>query len=150
MAAERLTDFGIRPRVALLSHSNFGSHVDDNARKMQRALQMLHERAPELEVEGEMHADTALDPELRARVFPNSRLSGQANLLVMPDLDSANISFHLARIAAGGISVGPILMGAAKPIHVMTSSCTVRRLINMTAIAAVDAQKQSRQGELGL
>ncbi|GJM08471.1 MAG: malic enzyme [Lysobacteraceae bacterium] len=148
LAAERMLDFGIRPRVALLSHSSFGSHLDHSARKMKQAAAILHQRAPNLEVEGEMHADAALDPELRRRIFPNSRLQGQANLLVMPNVDAANISFHLTRIATGGVAIGPILLGAAKPIHVMTASSTVRRLVNMTAIAAVDAQKaESSKGQ---
>ena len=148
MSAEKLRDFGVVPQVALLSHSSFGSHDNPSSQKVQQALKIINQREPQLEVEGEMHADAALNPEIRAKVFPHSKLKDRANLLVMPGLDSANIAFHLARIAAGGVSIGPILMGTGKPAHVMTPSCTVRRLVNMTAIAAVDAQRHQAQKEL--
>ncbi|NND45244.1 MAG: NADP-dependent malic enzyme [Xanthomonadales bacterium] len=140
MAAEKIRMFGIMPRIALLSHSSFGSHEDESAAKMKKALELILEREPELEVDGEMSADVALDPELRRKVFPNSRLRGPANLLVMPDLDSAHIAFNLSRVLSQSVTVGPILMGAGKPAHVLTPSATVRRVVNMTAIAAVDAQ----------
>ena len=140
MAAEKIRMFGIEPRIALLSHSSFGSHADPSAIKMKRATDLIVEANPELEIEGEMPADMALNPEYRKKVFPNSRLRGPANLLVMPDLDSAHIAFNLSRVVSSGVTVGPILMGASKPAHVLTPSATVRRIVNMTAIAAVDAQ----------
>ena len=139
-AALRMKLFGIPPKVALLSHSNFGSHDDPSARKMRRVLEILRERDPDLEVEGEMHADTALNEEIRTRLFPNSRLSGRANLFVFPNLDSANIAYNMVRELTEGVVIGPILMGVAKPAHVLTSSSTVRRVVNMTAIACVEAQ----------
>ncbi len=140
MAADKVRIFGIEPRIALLSHSSFGSHADQSATKMKTALELIHKADPDLEVEGEMPADMALNPEYRKKVFPNSKLRGPANLLVMPDLDSAHIAFNLTRVVSKGVTVGPILMGAAKPVHVLTPSATVRRVVNMTAIAAVDAQ----------
>jgi malate dehydrogenase (oxaloacetate-decarboxylating)(NADP+) len=142
MAAARIRLFGIRPRVALLSHSAFGSHQDKSAEKMRRALALLHERDPELEVEGEMTADMALDEDYRRHVFPNSRLRGPANLLVMPSLDAAHIAFNLARVISNSVTVGPILLGARLPAHVLTSSATARRVVNMTALAVVEAQLQ--------
>ena len=140
MAAEKLRIFGLRPRVALLSHSSFGSDDDASARKMKAALAIIRERAPELEVEGEMSADLALDADLRRQTFPHSRLSGRANLLVAPDIAAAHISFNLARMLSNSVTVGPILLGVARPAHILTSSATVRRVVNMTAIAVVDAQ----------
>jgi malate dehydrogenase (oxaloacetate-decarboxylating)(NADP+) len=144
MAAEKVRIFGIRPRVALLSHSTFGTHQDKSARKMQKALTMLRERAPDLEVEGEMTADMALDENFRRQVFPNSRLHGPANLLVAPDLGSAHIALNFARILSRAVAVGPILLGAGRPAHVLTTSASPRRVINMTAIAVVDAQNQEK------
>jgi malate dehydrogenase (oxaloacetate-decarboxylating)(NADP+) len=146
MAAEKLKIFGMKPKVALLSHSAFGSENDRAARKMKEALALLREQAPELEVEGEMTADMALDEELRRQVFPHSRLRGRANLLVAPDIASAHISFNLARLLSSSVTVGPILLGVAKSAHVLTSSATVRRVVNMTAIAVVDAQQHERTG----
>ncbi len=140
LAADRLRVFGIEPRVALLSHSSFGSHQNGSAAKMQRALQLIIEAGPDFEVEGEMSAEVALDEQFRKRIFPNSRLHGPANLLVMPDMNSAHIAFNLARLASHAVKVGPILLGARLPVHVMSSSATVRRIVNMTALAAVDAQ----------
>ena len=140
LAAEEVQRFGVEPRVALLSHSSFGSADTPTAMKMRAALCLLQERHPELQAEGEMHGDSALDALLRKRVFPNSRLNGDANLLVFPTLDAANIAFNLLKTAAGGgMTVGPILLGAAKPVHVLTPSATVRRIINMTALAVVEA-----------
>ncbi len=139
LAAEEVRRFGLVPRVALLSASNFGSLELPSARKMQRALHILQERAPELEVEGEMHGDAALSEEIRLRVFPSSRLRGLANLLIMPTLDAANISFNLLKTAAGdGVTIGPILLGAARAVHILTPSATVRRVVNMTALTVVD------------
>jgi malate dehydrogenase (oxaloacetate-decarboxylating)(NADP+) len=142
MAAAKLRIFGIHPKVALLSHSAFGSDNDAGARKMQEALDILRRQAPELEVEGEMSADMALDPELRSQVFPRSRLTGRANLLVAPDIASAHISFNLARMLSNSVTVGPILLGIGRPAHVLTTSATARRVVNMTAIGVVDAQQQ--------
>ncbi len=140
LAAEEIRRFGIVPKVALLSASNFGSVDLPSARKMQQALAILAERAPELEVDGEMHGDTALSGEIRSKVFPNSRLRGEANLLVMPTLDAANISFNLLKVASSeNVTIGPILLGAARPVHILTPSATVRRIVNMTALAVADA-----------
>jgi len=144
MAAEKLRIFGMRPKVALLSHAAFGSEDDRVARKMKEALAILRERAPDLEVEGEMTADMALDEAFRKQVFPHSRLQGRANLLVAPDIASAHISFNLARMLSNSVTVGPLLLGVGKPAHVLTSSATVRRVVNMTAIAVVDAQQYAR------
>ena len=140
LAAEEVRRFGLNPKVALLSASNFGSLELASARKMQRALALLQERAPQLEVEGEMHGDAALSEEIRFKVFPNSRFRGQANLLIMPTLDAANIAFNLLKTAAGdGVTIGPILLGAARAAHILTPSATVRRIVNMTALTVVDA-----------
>jgi malate dehydrogenase (oxaloacetate-decarboxylating)(NADP+) len=140
MAAEEVARFGIVPKLALLSHSNFGTSRHPSAQKMSRARELLEQRAPQLEVDGEMHGDAALDEEIRLRIFPNSRLKGEANLLIMPTLDAANIAFNLLKISAGeGITVGPILLGAAKPVHILTPTASVRRLVNMAALASVDA-----------
>jgi malate dehydrogenase (oxaloacetate-decarboxylating)(NADP+) len=139
-AAFRLRLFGIVPKVALISHSNFGSMDTPSARKLARALEIINERNPKLEADGEMHADAALDAEVRERIFPDSRLTGAANLLVFPNLDSANSAYNLVRAMTDGIGIGPVLMGMAQPAHVLTPSATVRRVVNMTAIAAVEAQ----------
>ena len=140
LSAEMVRMFGIEPKVALVSHSNFGSSDHETARLMRRALEFISEYAPELEVEGEMQADAALDPGVRDRLFPHSHLAGGANLLVMPTLDAANIAFGLARVMTEGLSVGPILVGMAQAAHVVTPSITVRGLVNMAALATVDAQ----------
>jgi malate dehydrogenase (oxaloacetate-decarboxylating)(NADP+) len=142
-AAAEVERFGITPKVALLSHSNFGGADTPSARKMQEALRLIRQRAPDLEVEGEMHADAALDPALRAEIFPNSRLEGQANLLVLPNLDAANISLTLATSLGGGITVGPILIGAARPAYILTPAVTARGVFNMTGFAAVSAQEHA-------
>jgi malate dehydrogenase (oxaloacetate-decarboxylating)(NADP+) len=140
LAAEEVRRFGLVPKVALLSHSNFGSARTQSAQKMSRVRELLEQLAPQLEVDGEMHGDAALSPEIRLQVFPNSRLKDEANLLIMPTLDAANISFNLLKVIAGeGITVGPILLGAAKTCHILTPTATVRRLVNMTALAVVDA-----------
>jgi malate dehydrogenase (oxaloacetate-decarboxylating)(NADP+) len=149
LAAEEMRRFGIVPKVALLSASNFGSIDTPSARKMRSALALLSERAPDLEIEGEMHGDAALSEEIRLKVFPRSRLRGEANLLVMPTLDAANISFNLLKTAAGGgVTVGPMLLGAAKPVHILTPSATVRRIVNMTALAVADANAPRAQESL--
>ena len=140
LAAEEVRRFGIAPKVALLSHSSFGSLDTPTAEKMRALLARLREAAPDLEVEGEMHGDAALDEQIRAQVFPNSRLKGQANLLIMPNLDAANIAFNLLKVAAGdNLTVGPILLGSRKPAHILTPTATVRRIVNVTALAVVDA-----------
>ena len=140
LAAEEIRNFGITPKVALLSHSTFGTEDTPTAVKMRQVLALLNQRAPKLEVEGEMHGDAALDEHIRLAAFPNSRLKGQANLLVMPTLDAANIAFNLLKVAAGdNLTVGPILLGAAKPVHILTPTATVRRIVNMTALTVVDA-----------
>ncbi|HEY8622652.1 MAG TPA: NADP-dependent malic enzyme [Casimicrobiaceae bacterium] len=140
LAADEVRRFGIVPKVALVSHSSFGSSNDPQARKMQSALALINTQEPELEVEGEMQGDAALSDEVRRAVFPNSRLKGDANLLIMPTLDAANISFNLLMVAAGsGLTLGPILLGVAKPVHILTASATVRRIVNMSALTVVDA-----------
>ena len=140
LAADHIRSFGIQPKVALLSHSTFGTEDTPTAIKMRQVLQLLNQRAPKLEVEGEMHGDAALDEQIRLSAFPNSRLKGQANLLIMPTLDAANISFNLLKVAAGdNLTVGPILLGAAKPVNILTPTATVRRIVNMTALTVVDA-----------
>ena len=136
----------ITPKVALISHSNFGSVDSPSARKMAQALQIIMDRSPKLEADGEMHVDTALDPEIRERLMPHSRLDGSANLLVLPNLDAANTAYNLTRSMTDGIGIGPVLMGMAKPAHVLTPSATVRRVVNMTAIAAVEAQIRAARG----
>jgi malate dehydrogenase (oxaloacetate-decarboxylating)(NADP+) len=140
LAAEEIRRFGIVPRAALLSASNFGSLWSPSAEKMRRALALINERAPDLEIEGEMHGDAALSEAIRLKVFPRSRLRGEANLLIMPTLDAANIAFNLLKTAAGGgVTIGPILLGAARPVHILTPSASVRRLVNMTALVVADA-----------
>jgi malate dehydrogenase (oxaloacetate-decarboxylating)(NADP+) len=143
LAVEGIRRFGITPRVALLSHSSFGAANTPTAVKMRRARELIEKLAPHLEVEGEMQGDAALSQEIRERVFPNARLKANANLLVMPTLDAANIAFNLLKTAAGdGITVGPILLGVAGPVHILTPSATVRRIVNMTALTVVDAGAQ--------
>ena len=140
MAAHEMKRFGIRPKVALLSHSNFGTSNEPSAVKMRDTLALLQKTAPWLEVDGEMHGDIALDGEARALQMPNGTLHGDANLLVCPNIDAANISYNLLKTAAGGnIAVGPVLLGAAKPVHILTPSATVRRIVNMTALTVADA-----------
>ena len=140
MAAEEMKRFGIHPKAALLSHSNFGSSNLPSALKMRQTLELLHTQAPWLEVDGEMHGDVALDGKARAALMPHSTLAGDANLLVMPNIDAANIAYNLLKTAAGGnIAIGPVLLGAAKPVHILTASTTVRRIVNMTALTVADA-----------
>ena len=140
MAAHEMKRFGIRPKVALLSHSNFGTSNEPSAVKMRETLAILQKDAPWLEVDGEMHGDIALDGDTRAIQMPNGTLHGDANLLVLPNIDAANISYNLLKTAAGGnIAVGPVLLGAAKPVHILTPSATVRRIVNMTALTVADA-----------
>ena len=140
LAAGLMRRFGTPPRIALLSHSSSGSHDDPSAVKMREALRLLGDCAPELSVEGEMRADAAVSQEIREQSFPGSRFRGPANLFIMPNVDAANISYNLLKMLGGGVTVGPMLLGAAKPAHVVTTSITVRGLVNMTALAAVEAQ----------
>jgi malate dehydrogenase (oxaloacetate-decarboxylating)(NADP+) len=143
LAAEEMERFGIKPRAALLSHSNFGSGNSESAKKMRAALALVQQKAPGLEVDGEMHGDTALNTGLRSKIMPESSLTDDANLLVMPNMDAANISYNLLKTAAGnGIAIGPVLLGCAKPVHILTPSATVRRIVNMTALCVVDAVSQ--------
>jgi malate dehydrogenase (oxaloacetate-decarboxylating)(NADP+) len=145
LAADEVRRFGLVPKVALVSHSNFGSDDSKSARKMREARQLLAKRVPGLEVDGEMHGDAALSEAIRSRVHPDSALKGEANLLIMPNLDAANISFNLLKITSGeGVTIGPILLGARKPVLIATPSATVRRLVNLTALAVVGAVAGSR------
>ncbi|MGV8899930.1 MAG: NADP-dependent malic enzyme [Burkholderiaceae bacterium] len=140
LAAEEMRRFGLLPRAALLSHSNFGSSDSESARKMRAALGIIQKNAPDLEIDGEMHGDVALDSALRQAMMPDSPLTGDANLLVMPNIDAANIAYNLLKTASGnGVAIGPILLGCAKPVHILTPSATVRRIVNMTALCVVDA-----------
>lgn len=143
MAADEMRRIGIEPRVALLSHSNFGSSDSASSEKMRRALVMVRERRPELNIDGEMHGDVALDPALRKTIMPRSTLTGEANLLVLPTIDAANISYNLLKVAAGnGIAIGPILLGCEGSVAILTSSATVRRIVNMTALTVLDANSK--------
>jgi len=143
LAAEEIRRFGITPKVALLSHSSFGSSKHASARKMQSALALIDAMDPDLEIDGEMHGDAALSEKVRLAAFPNSRLKGEANLLIMPTVDAANIAFNLLKVAAGSnVTLGPILLGVAKAVHILTPSATVRRIVNMTALTVVDANVQ--------
>jgi malate dehydrogenase (oxaloacetate-decarboxylating)(NADP+) len=139
-ASLRLKLFGIQPKIALLSNSNFGGRETRSSKKMREALRLIREKAPRLEVEGEMQADVALTPELREKIFPNSRLEGKANVFVFPNLDAANTAYNMIRVLCDGVVIGPILMGVAKPAHILTPQATVRRVVNMTAVACVEAQ----------
>jgi malate dehydrogenase (oxaloacetate-decarboxylating)(NADP+) len=140
LAADEVRRFGIQPRIALLSHSSFGTDNSPTAEKMRKALVMLHTEHPDLDVEGEMHGDAALDAGIRKQVFPNAKMGEDANLLIFPTLDAANIAFNLLKTAAGeGMTIGPILLGSAKPVHILTATATVRRIINMTALTVVEA-----------
>jgi malate dehydrogenase (oxaloacetate-decarboxylating)(NADP+) len=140
LAAEEMKRFGLVPHVALLSHSNFGSSNSESAKKMRATMAILKDIAPDMEVEGEMHGDTALDHALLKKMMPSTKLSMAANLLVMPNIEAANISYNLLKTTAGnGIAVGPILLGCARPVHILTPSATVRRIVNMTALCVMDA-----------
>lgn len=144
LAAERVRHFGLEPKVALLSHSSFGSFPTESSHKMRETLAILRKAAPDLEAEGEMHADAAIDPDVRRRVFPGSHLTGSANLLMMPNIDAANIAFNMAKAIGGGQSIGPILLGLERPAHILTPSATVRGIVNMTALAVVDGQQYNQ------
>ena len=146
MAADEMKRFGIEPKVALLSHSNFGSARSASSLRMRAARDILRVQAPDMQCDGEMHGDSALSAEIRDRLHPDSTLSGEANLLVMPNIDAANIAFNLLKVANGdGVSVGPILLGAARAVHILTPSASVRRLVNITALAVVDSVEQHKE-----
>ena len=143
MAAETVRRFGIEPKVALLSHSNFGSSKSAAACKMRQTLELVRERAPELMIDGEMHGDAALVESIRNERMPDSPLKGSANILIMPNVEAARISYNLLRVSSSeGVTVGPVLMGVAKPVHVLTPIASVRRIVNMVALAVVEAQTQ--------
>jgi malate dehydrogenase (oxaloacetate-decarboxylating)(NADP+) len=142
LAAKAVEGFGLTPKVALLSHSDFGASNSPSARKMRHALALIRAQSPDLEVDGEMHADAALSEAIRDRVMPDSTLSGVANLLVMPNLDAANIAFNLVKAAADGLPVGPLLLGMSKPAHVLVPSVTARGIVNMTALAVVQSAQR--------
>jgi malate dehydrogenase (oxaloacetate-decarboxylating)(NADP+) len=140
LAAHEVRRFGLEPRVALVSHSSFGSADTPSARKMRETLGLIRELDPALEVEGEMQGDAAMSRNLLEQTFPSARLKGEANLLIMPTLDAANISFNMLKmVSGGGVTVGPILLGLAKPVHILTPTSSVRRIVNMTALASVSA-----------
>lgn len=145
-AAHEMLRFGVQPKIALLSHSNFGSRPTESSRKMALARKLISERAPMLEVDGEMHADAALSERIRVQAYPDSTLKGQANLLVMPNLDTGNITYNMLKMTgSNGVAMGPILLGANRPVHILTTSATVRRIVNMTALAVVDAQQEAAE-----
>jgi malate dehydrogenase (oxaloacetate-decarboxylating)(NADP+) len=146
MAIEKVRRFGLTPKVAFVSHSSFGSSDTRSSIKMRQALALLRGWAPDVEAEGEMHADAAISPFIREKIFPHSRLTGPANLIVMPSLDAANIAFNLVKIVTGGVAISPILLGAAKPVHIVTPSISVRGLLNISAVAAVDCQSAVASG----
>ena len=141
LAADEVLRFGIQPKVALISHSSFGSSDHPSARKMAAAVKILHARAPSLEVDGEMHGDAALDVDVRNNVFPRSKLKEAANLVICPSLDSANIAFNLLKNGADGLHIGPMLLGTDLPAQVLTPSVTARGILNMTALSVVEAQR---------
>jgi malate dehydrogenase (oxaloacetate-decarboxylating)(NADP+) len=148
MAAEQMKHLGLSPKIALLSHSNFGSNDSASAVKMRQALALVRARAPDLEIDGEMHADAAIDAGIRSSLMPYSTLKGDANLLVCPNIESANIAYNLLKTTAGNnIAIGPILLGAAKPVNILTPSATVRRIVNMAALTVLEANSV-RQPEL--
>ena len=142
LSAEAVSRLGEVPKIALLSHSNFGAAPTESAVRMRRAVELVTQQAPDLEIDGEMQADLALDEDLRQRIFPNSRLKGQANLMILPDLNAANIAFNLLKSLGGGLPIGPMLIGTAKPVHILTPSVTARGIVNMSALAVVDSQSR--------
>jgi malate dehydrogenase (oxaloacetate-decarboxylating)(NADP+) len=140
LAADAVRKFGVVPKAALLSHSSFGASDSYSARKMRAALKLIRSRAPDLQIDGEMHADAALSEAIRNRTVPDSRLEGRANLLIMPTLDAANIAFTLLKTAADGLPIGPILLGMSKPVHVLVPSVTARGIVNLSALAVLEAR----------
>jgi malate dehydrogenase (oxaloacetate-decarboxylating)(NADP+) len=151
LAATRVRRFGVEPKIALVSRSDFGSYECESGRKLRAALAIIMAKAPELEVDGEMNGESALVPAFRQRIYPHSRLTGEANVLIMPNIDAANTAYQMIKVLGDALPVGPILIGAAHPAHILTPSTTARGLVNMTAFAAVDAQQaQQQQMSLGL
>jgi malate dehydrogenase (oxaloacetate-decarboxylating)(NADP+) len=149
LAAEAVARFGVTPKVALVSHSSFGSSEAPSAQKMREALKLISGNDPELEIEGEMQSDAAILEAVRLHQFPSSRLKGSANLLVMPTLDAANIALNILRALGEGLSVGPILIGTARPAHILSTTASVRGIVNMSALAAVEAQASTLQRRTG-
>lgn len=147
LAIEQIKKFGITPKVALVSHSNFGTHDTERTRALRSACAELRKRAPDIEIDGEMHADSALSETIRNNIMPNSSLSGEANLLIMPNVDAANISFNLLKMMSDGVTIGPLLLGAAQPVHILTPSVTARGIVNVTALATVGAQAHELEAE---
>src|SRR5437763_15170468 len=149
LAATRVRRFGVEPKIALVSRSDFGSYECESGRKLRAALAIIMAKAPELEVDGEMNGESALVPAFRQRIYPHSRLTGEANVLIMPNIDAANTAYQMIKVLADALPVGPILIGAARPVHILTPSVTVRGIVNMTAVAAVEAQ-QAAESQLAL
>jgi len=149
LAATQVRRFGIEPKIALVSRSDFGSYECGSGHKMREALDLILARAPELEVDGDMNGESALVPAFRQRIYPHSRLTGEANVLIMPNIDAANTAYQMIKFFGDALPVGPILIGAARPAHILTPSTTARGVVNMTAFAAVDAQ-QAREGQMSL
>jgi len=147
--AAHIRRFGVEPKIALLSRSDFGSYECESGHKLREALAIIREQAPDLEVDGEMNGESALVPAFRNRVYPHSRLTGEANMLVMPNIDAANIAYQMIKVLGDALPVGPILIGAARPAHILTPSTTARGVVNMTAVAVVEAQ-QAAEGQLAL
>jgi malate dehydrogenase (oxaloacetate-decarboxylating)(NADP+) len=149
-AATQVRRFGVEPKIALVSRSDFGSYDCDSGRKLRAALDIILAKAPELEVDGDMNGESALVPAFRQRIYPHSRLNGEANVLIMPNIDAANAAYQMIKFFGDALPVGPILIGAAQPAHILTPSTTARGVVNMTAFAAVDAQQRQEQMLLGL
>lgn len=145
LAAEHVGRFGITPKIALLSYSSFGSSDTPSAGKMREAIEIIRSRAPDLDADGEMNAEAAISEEVRKAIFPKTRLRGEANLLIMPTLDAANIALNLLRGLGDGVTVGPILLGLARPAHILTQTAEVRRIVNMSTLAVVEAQVYEEQ-----
>ena len=149
LAATQVRRFGVEPKIALVSRSDFGSYECESGRKLRAALDIILAKAPELEVDGDMNGESALSPAFRQRIYPHSRLTGEANVLIMPNIDAANTAYQMIKFFGDALPVGPILIGAARPVHILTPSTTARGVVNMTAFAAVDAQ-QVQQGQMSL
>jgi malate dehydrogenase (oxaloacetate-decarboxylating)(NADP+) len=150
LAARHVQRFNLKPKIAFLSHSDFGSYDTDSSRKMRRATMLLKQHHPELEADGEMQGDTALSAATRKMVLPHSDLAGEANILIMPNLDAANVAYHMIKVLADAVPVGPILIGPARPAHILTPSVTARGVLNMTAVAAVEAQERATRQQPSL
>ena len=143
LAAIHVQRFNLKPKIAFVSHSDFGSYDTESSRKMRRATALLKQNHPEIEADGEMQGDTALSEATRKMILPHSDLSGEANILMMPNLDAANVAYQMIKVLADAVPVGPILIGPARPAHILTPSVTARGILNMTAVAAVEAQERA-------